>query len=119
MLRLKATKTSLYKLVAKCAKLPGMRWVEFTKVPRRPDYFLKWHQEDGFAAAFFAVGWKGPFLSVEVHDIDGHQLFSTVYHLTVENLRERGMVENFLTADEKRQMEETAEPETEEDELEM
>lgn len=119
MLRLKATKTTLYQLVAEYTKLPEMRWVEFTKMPRHQDYFLKWHQEDGFAAAFFAVGRSGPFLSVDVHDIDGHQLSRTFHHLTIENLWERGMVENPLTADEKRQMEKTAGPEAEEDELEM
>jgi len=54
MLRLKATKTSLYKLTAEYIALPGMRQVNFQKATRHPDYWLKWHQEntDGYCDAF-------------------------------------------------------------------
>lgn len=37
MLRLKANKTSLYKLVSDYEKLPPMRRTRFTKAPRQPD----------------------------------------------------------------------------------
>jgi hypothetical protein len=92
MLRLKATKTSLYKLVKQYVPVPIMRRTEFKKVLRHPDYFLNWYQEDGFAQAFLAVSMGRPFLSVDVRDIEGHQLSREVHDLTVEGLRELGMI---------------------------
>lgn len=44
MVRLKATKTSLYRLVAEYVdNLPPMRsGTQFIKYPRRPDYAMDW-----------------------------------------------------------------------------
>jgi hypothetical protein len=105
MLRLKANKTSLYKLVAEYTDLPSTRRVEFSKVPRLPDYFLDWHQENGFAQAWFATSMGRPILTITVRDIDGHQISRAVYRPTVSDLRERGMVEEFITAAERRRPE--------------
>lgn len=92
-MRIKTTKTSLYKLVKRYVPVPIMRRTEFKKAPRQPDYFLNWHQEDGFAQAFLAVSMGRPFLSVDVRDIDGHQLSREIHNLTVEGLRELDMIE--------------------------
>ena len=53
MLRLKANKTSLYKLVAEFMPLPGIRRVDFSKAPRTPDYWLEWATGDGYAQIRF------------------------------------------------------------------
>lgn len=60
MLRLKATKTSLYKLVAEFVpNLPPMRsGTSFIKYPRTPDYALDWiTQEWDTAHAFSPPAW--------------------------------------------------------------
>lgn len=48
MLRLKATKTSLYRLVSEYEKLPPMCRTVFTKAPRQPDYWLEWWDSAGW-----------------------------------------------------------------------
>ncbi|MEG2177201.1 MAG: hypothetical protein RRY97_10035, partial [Oscillibacter sp.] len=83
MLRLKANKTSLYKLVAAYVPMPIMKWARFRKVPRSPDYFLDWHQENGYAQAFFSTCMGRPMLSVTVRDIDGHQVSRDVFRPTL------------------------------------
>ena len=94
MLRLKATKTSLYRLVRQYdSNVGGFRHCEFHKAFRRPDYFLKWHQEEGFARAVLAACMGKPLLSIDVYDIDGHQISHIVHHPALVDLRERGMVE--------------------------
>lgn len=111
MLRLRATKTSLYKLVAEYVDdLPPMRTgAKFWKAPRVPDYFLEW-VTPGWdrAQAFFAACMGKPMLSVTVRDCEGHEVSRQVYDLTVEDLRERGMVERFITAAERRRIERSA-----------
>lgn len=79
-MRLKANKTSLYNLVATYKPLPGMRRVDFQKANGRPDYWLEW----------------------TTHDAAGGQLYHEAHRLSVEGLRERGMVEEVTTAMERR-----------------
>lgn len=102
MLRLKANKTSLYNLVAEFMPLPGIRRVDFTKAPRTPDYWLEWATGDGYAKAFLSTIMGRPLLSITIRDVDGSQLSYKVHNLSVEGLRDRGMVEEFTTARERR-----------------
>jgi hypothetical protein len=93
MLKMKATKTSLYKLVSKYTDLPGMRRVEFIKAPRRPDYWLDWITADGYnAKAFFSTIMGRPLLSITIRDENGNQLFYKTYQQTIGDLLERGLV---------------------------
>lgn len=88
MLRLTANKTKLYTLVAHFVdNLPPMRsGTEFIKYPRSPDYALNWiTPEWNTAHAFFSTCMGRPLLSIEIRDF-----------------WERGMVEEFVTAAEKR-----------------
>ena len=105
MVRLKATKTSLYRLVAEYTKLPGIRRVEFWKAYRRPDFFLEWSQEDGYAQASFGVCAGRPMLSITVRDIEGNCVSRSTHRPNMESLWERGMVEQFVTAAERRRLE--------------
>ena len=84
MLRLKANKTSLYKLVAEFMPLPGIRRVDFTKAPRTPDYWLEWATGDGYAKAFLSTIMGRPLLSVTIRDVDGSQLSYKVHNLSVD-----------------------------------
>jgi hypothetical protein len=105
MLRLKANKTSLYKLVAEYTDLPSPRRVEFIKAPRTPDYWLDWATGDGYAKAFFSTIMGRPLLSITVRDDDGNPVSYIVHRPTVSDLRERGMIEEFVTAAERRRLE--------------
>jgi len=93
-MRLKATKTSLYELVASYEQLPGMRQTEFIKVHRHPDYWLKWHDKASycFYDAFFAACGGRPLLAITAKDWDNHEISRRVHRLTIENLRARGMI---------------------------
>ena len=109
MLRLKANKTALYKLVADYVdNLPPMRsGTEFIKYPRTPDYALNWIiPEWNTAHAFFSTCMGRPLLSIEIRDGEtGKTAGRTTYALTLRDLRERGMVEEFVTAAERRRIE--------------
>ena len=94
MLRLKANKTSLYNLVATYKPLPGMRRVDFQKANGRPDYWLEWTTDDGHTKAFLSSSLGHPILTITTHD--------EAHRLSVEGLRERGMVEEATTAMERR-----------------
>lgn len=108
MLRLKATKTSLYKLVAEFVlNLPPMRsGTEFIKYLRHPDYALNWiTKEWNTAHAFFSTSMGRPLLTVEIKDGEtGKTVSRTTHALTLQDLRERGMVEEFTTAAERRRI---------------
>ena len=99
MLRLKANKTSLYNLVATYKPLPGMRRVDFQKANGRPDY---WTTDDGHTKAFLSSSLGCPILTITTHDAAGGQLYHEAHRLSVEGLRERGMVEEAATAMERR-----------------
>ena len=69
MLRLKANKTALYKLVADYVdNLPPMRsGTEFIKYSRTPDYALNWiTPEWNTANAFFSTCMGHSLLSIEI-----------------------------------------------------
>lgn len=71
MLRLKANKTALYKLVADYVdNLPPMRsGTEFIKYSRTPDYALNWiTPEWNTANAFFSTCMGHSLLSIEIRD---------------------------------------------------
>ena len=102
MLRLKATKTRLYKLVATCEALPAMARTEFVKAPRAASYWLRWYDGSLWCVAFLAVCGGSPLLAIEKKDWGGPVLSRVVHTLTLADLRERDMVENFTTAAERR-----------------
>lgn len=111
MIRLKANKTSLYKLVAEYVdNLPPMRsGTEFIKHYRAPDYALNWiTPERNQAHAFFSTCLGRPLLSIEIRDSDGHTVSRVVHEMDLADLRKRNMVEEFTTAAERRRMERRA-----------
>lgn len=112
MLRLKANKTALYKLVADYVdNLPPMRsGTEFIKYSRTPDYALNWiTPEWDTAHAFFSACMGRPLLAIEIKDGEtGKTVSRTTHALTLRDLRERGMVEEFVTAAERRRIERSA-----------
>lgn len=93
MLRLKANKTALYKLVADYVdNLPPMRsGTEFIKYPRTPDYALNWiTPEWDTAHAFFSACMGRPLLAIEIKDGEtGKTVIRTTHALTLRDLRER------------------------------
>ena len=97
MLRLTANKTKLYTLVAGYVEnLPPMRGgTIFVKYPRTPDYALDWiTPEWNKAHAFFSTCMGRPLLSIEIRDGEtGKTVSRNVYNLDLQDLRERGMVE--------------------------
>ena len=104
MLRLKVTKTSLYKLVAEyVTDLPPMRMgTEFIRYSRTRDYELKWITGSrGRARAFLSACLGRCLLSIEVNGIYESTLDSQVYTIPLADLRERGLVEEFTTATER------------------
>ena len=107
MLRLTANKTKLYTLVADYVdNLPPMRKTEFIKYPRTPDYALEWATEREKGRAFFCTSIGCPMLSVEFKNGEtGKIVYRIVYTLDLTDLRERGMVEEFTTAAERRRIE--------------
>ena len=109
MFRLKANKTSLYKLVGTYEALPTMRRVTITKAPRTPDWWLEWADGGGmWCKAFFSTCMGKPLLSIEKKEFGGPQVSRVVYDLDAKDLLERGMVEEFTTAAERRQAERRA-----------
>ena len=105
MLRLKATKTSLYKLVHEYQSLPPMRRTRFTKAFREPDYWLEWRNADGlFCKAFLSACGGSALLSVTRKEFCGPERGYVTYGLELPELRKRGMVEEFHTAAERRRL---------------
>ena len=109
MVRLKKKKTSLYRLVAEYVdNLPPMRsGTQFIKYPRRTDYAMDWiTSEWDTGHAFFSTCMGHALLSIEIKDGEtGKMVSREVYNLDPKNLRERGMVEEFVTAAERRRLE--------------
>ena len=110
MLRLTANKTKLYTLVADYVdNLPPMRKTEFIKYPRTPDYALEWATEREKGRAFLSACMGRPLLAIEIKDGEtGKTVSRTTHALTLRDLRERGMVEEFVTAAERRRIERSA-----------
>lgn len=98
MLRLKATKTSLYELAAYFAgdhewfTMPPRPKTEFIKAPGRPDYFLQWRADGYLYQVFLAAVFGKVSLTFERWE-QGKVLNKRTYRLDVQELRERGMVE--------------------------
>lgn len=70
MFRLKANKTSLYKLVGEFEDLPPMRRVTITKAYRTPDWWLKWTDADGLlCVAFFSTCMGKALREITVRDM--------------------------------------------------
>lgn len=93
-MRLKANKTSLYKLVLDKEKLmPPMGKTMFCKVPRTTSYFMDWWCPSTGSAckAYLAPVMGMPTLTIE------NPVGRKVYRLTVDDLRERGMIEEAET----------------------
>ena len=109
MLRLTANKTKLYTLVQKYVdNLPPMRsGTRLIKYPRTPDYALDWITPNWDKTnAFFSTCMGRPLLSIEIKDGEtGKTVSREVYNLDLQDLRERGMVEQFVTAEERRRLE--------------
>ena len=75
MFRLKANKTSLYKLVGEFEDLPPMRRVTITKAYRTPDWWLKWTNADGLlCVAFFSTCMGKALLSIDKKEFCGPQV---------------------------------------------
>ena len=109
MFRLKANKTSLYKLVGTYEALPPMRRVTITKAYRVPGWWLKWTDADGLLCmAFFSTCMGKPLLAIEKKEFCGPQVSRVVHGLDEKDLLERGMVEEFTTAAERRRAERRA-----------
>ena len=109
MFRLKANKTSLYKLVGTYEAQPPMRRVTITKAYRAPDWWLKWTDADGLlCVAFFSTCLGKPLLAIEKKEFGGPQVSRLVHTLDAKDLLERGMAEKSTMAAERRQAERRA-----------
>ena len=105
MFRLKATKTSLYKLVHDYEPLPPMRRTRFTKAFRSPDYRLEWADAAGlWCRALLSDCGGSALLAVTRKEFCGPERSRVVYGLGLPELRRRGMVEEFATAAERRRL---------------
>ncbi len=96
MSKLKANKTSLYKLVAEYVdELPAAVKTRFIKYHRARDYALDWTTEDWDCGhAFFATCLGRPLLAIEIKDSgDGHSISRVTHTLDVAELKRLGMVE--------------------------
>lgn len=89
-MRLKANKTSLYKLVAEHQPLPSMKKTQFCKAPRSRSYFLHWYNDaiDEYCKAFFSVCGGIPSLGLTIGS-EWH-----VVNFTIQELQGRGMIDN-------------------------
>lgn len=103
MRRLTANKTKLYKLVAEFESLPPMRRTTFTKAFRQPDYFLRWADSDNnLCTAYFATVMGKPRLVISKQEFCGKVTSRVVHGLNVDDLASRGMVEEIVTAEERK-----------------
>jgi len=111
MLRLTANKTKLYTLVADYVdNLPPMRKTTFTKYPRTPDYALEWATEREKGRAFLSACMGRPLLKIDIDEKEtGRLVWGAYKYIDLQGLRERGMVEEYVTAAEHRRIERGAE----------
>ena len=107
MLRLTANKTKLNTLVADYVdNLPPMRKTEFIKYPRTPDYALEWATEREKGRAFLSACMGRPLLKIDIDEKEtGRLVRGACKYIDLQDLRERGMVEEFTTAAERRRIE--------------
>lgn len=76
----------------------ALRWASVDN----PDYWLEWTTDDGHMKAFLSSSLGCPVLTITTHDAAGGQLYHEAHRLSIECLRERGMVEEVTTAMERR-----------------
>lgn len=89
MFRLKANKTSLYKLVGEFEDLPPMRRVTITKAYRAPDWWLKWTDADGLlCVAFFSTCMGKAMVSEGIPEDMITKLWGMGEIVRIEHLRE-------------------------------
>lgn len=105
MLRLTANKTKLYHLVKKFEPLPPMGRTEFRKAYRSPDYWLRWTDDGLWCEAFLSTCVGKPMMSIDKGEFCGQRVSRVVYGLDIEDLKARGMVEEFTSAVERRRAE--------------
>lgn len=86
-MRIKANKTSLYKLVAEYMPLPGMKHTEFFKMPRKAFFTLDWYVEGEKHRALLSEFIGFPTLYIE-SKTDWH-----FHKPTIQELDERGMID--------------------------
>lgn len=92
MMRLKANKTSLYKLVHYYTALPRMKETQFAKL--RSMYCLTWTNAYGLCCkAVLGVFGGKPSLVVTWSDPEGNEVSREDHDLELSDLRDRGMVE--------------------------
>jgi len=92
--RLKATKTSLYKLIANYETLPIMKKTTFKKAYRSPSFWLEWYHGDHWCKAFFAACMGSALLAVEKREDCGDGRSREVHRPAVAELRKLGMIED-------------------------
>lgn len=96
MLRLKASKTSLYKLVHYYTALPRMKETQFSKF--RSMYCLTWTNDYGLCCkAVLGVFGGKPSLVVTWSEPEGNEVSREDHDLELSDLRDRGMVEKVYT----------------------
>ena len=99
MLRLTANKTKLYTLVADYVdNLPPMRKTEFIKYPER---------EKGRAFLSACMGRPLPKIDIDEKGT-GRLVWGAYKYIDLQGLRDRGMVEEYVTAAERRRIERSA-----------
>lgn len=107
MLRLTANKTKLYTLVADYVdNLPPMRKTTFKKYPRTHDYALEWATEREKGRAFLSACMGRPLLKIDIDEKGtGRLVWGAYKYIDLQGLRDRGMVEEYVTAAERRRIE--------------
>lgn len=94
MMRLKANKSSLYKLVKDHDEsVTGIRSCEFHKSFRSPSYSLDWSSDGLWCHAFFSTCLGKPMLAIKKKDVDGTEVSWRTFDLSISDLRERNMIE--------------------------
>lgn len=100
MMRIRATKSSLYKLVISRMKRIGwndyvpMRYTAFSKVPRSPSYFLAWTDYEFRYQAYFTTIFGRALLTVTKSELYyGGKLRREVFHVGVDELEQRCMLD--------------------------
>ena len=93
MLQLHATKTRLYKLVCSLESLPPMGRTQVRKTYRTASYWMEWTDSTGlWCKAYFSPCAGKPLLTIMKREPGGPEVSYKTYPLTLEDLRERGMV---------------------------
>lgn len=95
MMQLKATKASLYRLIARYEDMPKRNHTDYSKVPYTRSWFLRWRDDSMLCEVHFSTILGTACLSVERKDWDGQRVSRKVYHVPLEVLRELNMVEEW------------------------